>query len=921
MTLLLQIRHDRTRLRAPTAWFIVGRTAECWLDELAHWNTPLEAARIFVIPRASHDRGPIGLFVIGAAPTAGCGTPAAIPYGLVAGRVYLPIDAQLDPAVSDEELTELFDVDHFWHPQAGLFRLAHAGHVRDLVAVPPTAQDEWHGAVPGVTVPMRLTAVERLAELDVAVILRQGQDGIGSQPLDLDTLPPAPGEPLAGIRGTVGRAIERSMAAVVHWLAGLAPTTASAPTWINAVDGWAIATLQNVATANEQARHRELTRLLHLLRDDPDAGLRFAIPFGADDHRGGAPPANTLSSRTVDFSLSGMPGPADAWNIAADMRRKLTDRYRELAAREAGLGRHRRAAYIFATLLHDLGGAARVLEAGGHFREAAAVYEEKLNRRDLAAACLRKGRCWPEALAVYERLQDHEAIGDILVEMERPDAASAAWQRAVEHALKVGDVLTAARILETKLGQVDDAYDRLVAAWPRSRQAGQCLTAAFELTKAHERHADAVRLVAVAADQLHDPGGTVALIDILGSQARTYPSMEVRSDAADQVRMLVAGRLGANVTEEEAGRLVAALGRLAPEDRLLQRDGNRFLALRRQRSAAIAKIVSTTQRPMIAPKPLAELRLPGDEWHALTVGGEQIFAAGYRERELIISRTDWNGAGVDEPVGPAWNSGGPDVRRITITADRITMGRVFVHAMAGDPLPHERRFLAHDRCPEAISVGPHPGLAQETCGFVLGNGETAFVVDADATDGGVLTAYACAGPSFQRTAIARIVLQDLPAAVVSPALPIPMVFHDPDVICGIGHNLCFIRPGTTARFEETPEAIEQIIASPRHTRSRVIVGMARGGFVTWGAAEHASRAPFAADMVSPRIALSRGGTLIAVSADEVEFYSTMNHRLRLITRWRNSGVAPVAVIASRQTNRFAVLSGDGRLVIHDVPGT
>jgi hypothetical protein len=42
----------------------------------------------------------------------------------------------------------------------------------------------------------------------------------------------------------------------------------------------------------------------------------------------------------------------------------------------------------------------------------------------------------------------------------------------------------------------------------------------------------------------------------------------------------------------------------------------------------------------------------GNEWHAMTVGGEQVFAAGYRDRELITSRTDWNGGIGDEPVGP-----------------------------------------------------------------------------------------------------------------------------------------------------------------------------------------------------------------------------------------------------------------------------
>jgi hypothetical protein len=92
---------------------------------------------------------------------------------------------------------------------------------------------------------------------------------------------------------------------------------------------------------------------------------------------------------------------------------------------------------------------------------------------------------------------------------------------------------------------------------------------------------------------------------------------------------LAAGRLGANVTEDEARRLVAAVGRLAPEDRLLQRDGNRFLAIRRQRSAAISKIVSRAQRPTIAPAPRAEsscmpwlvihFRMHADSWRMIDV--------------------------------------------------------------------------------------------------------------------------------------------------------------------------------------------------------------------------------------------------------------------------------------------------------------
>ena len=46
-------------------------------------------------------------------------------YGLLGGRVYLPIDGRLDPPIEDHELTRLLpsgDDLYLWHPAFGLIR-------------------------------------------------------------------------------------------------------------------------------------------------------------------------------------------------------------------------------------------------------------------------------------------------------------------------------------------------------------------------------------------------------------------------------------------------------------------------------------------------------------------------------------------------------------------------------------------------------------------------------------------------------------------------------------------------------------------------------------------------------------------------------------------------------------------------------
>src|SRR5262249_7355988 len=133
---------------------------------------------------------------------------------------------------------------------------------------------------------------------------------------------------------------------------------------------WMTVKQQQWRAGLEEARERELARLMRMLEDRPDEGLRFALALaGGGSARRLAPAGARLSPRRADFNMSSLysSAPADPWNVSDQMRRRLEVKYRELATRELGLGRYRRAAYIFAELLGDLHSAANALQTGRFF--------------------------------------------------------------------------------------------------------------------------------------------------------------------------------------------------------------------------------------------------------------------------------------------------------------------------------------------------------------------------------------------------------------------------------------------------------------------------------------------------------------------------------------------------------------------------
>src|SRR5205823_1797836 len=121
--------------------------------------------------------------------------------------------------------------------------------------------------------------------------------------------------------------------------------------------------------------------------------------------------------------------------------------------------------------------------------------------------------------------------------------------------------------------------ETLERGWPASNQAPRCLSEAFHLRGLLGRHSESHERIESFKSQGLAAGDIAPLTDVLAEAATDYPDRAVRELAADQARVWAARRLP-EAGDEETRRLLRAIERLAPEDRLLPRDCNRFVQRR-----------------------------------------------------------------------------------------------------------------------------------------------------------------------------------------------------------------------------------------------------------------------------------------------------------------------------------------------------
>ena len=953
----LSIRRSAGPLRKPTAWFLPGCDAVRWIDEMLSWNVPINSTTIFAIPSAGENRDVIGVLVvprqmgnqqIRAATVSGITSerddqdfsltrrvtvdsctsaagmddsvsPRAIPYGAVAERFYLPVNAEIHPPVTAAELSSLLASDiiaYVFHPTSGLigFSSDQACRVSDLLDVAPAQSTNWNCALPGVALNQRLASIELGNPPSLADIISESWGDIGTQSNSLDELPPVPNEPPSNpIRG-VGHGAMSGFAKSVLWFTNLAPSTASQRTWVNDVRDWANAKLSAANQAIDSVRNKEIRRLLHMLQHDPDEGLRYAIPFGGGvgQHRGQATPSNQLLPRSSDFNLSRMRGGgrADFWDIDWQYQEQLRKKYHILANREIRLGRHRRAAYIFAELLGDLYSAAKTLADGRHFHEAAILFRDHLKRPNDAAQCLERGGLFNEAIKIYLELEQFERAADLHAKLERNKDALELYRKAVEVHIVCGDQLAAARILHAKMGETEEAMSKLESAWPGSSQAKDCMEQLFVLLGKDGKHERARRLIAMLVKTADSAKSVDMLPSILSKATTTYPDEDVRNVAADSCRVVVGSHLN-SASRNQRLRMLDALEQLAKEDRLLRRDCLRFAGFP---EPTLAKPIPPRRRPKPTPRLVGSFTLPGNvEWTTIKPAGETFFAAGYRNSELIIVRGNWDGA-IQQPTGRPWRIASPQSKRsLSIAPASDGAGSVWISCpFAMDMRP--RRLVKTDRLRSHVLLKPAPGGHES--GAVLdrahagGFGHVAFY----GPGGVVLETYA-----HDEFLVASREIEFSPVTDVH-FLSFGIQLHArSEAIYVASHNeLVWLTAtnGPTVR-EKFLRPITSIAGTPALTRVRLAISFTVGGSVVWPqAATMDLQQAFATELESPKCCFTKSGKLIAAGSDACEIYSTNGGKVKLKASITESLLDPIAVLPTASPNEFAMFCRTGEVNVY-----
>ncbi len=940
---ILRLEFCKQADRPTTCWYVASRDARDWVEAAVHGFFPGNqlAIRILPVPRSSSQREPIGAVILGPHIVHNNCPKRCVRYSHLTEGLIVPAESRLTPEVTLAELEELLPNvrQHVLHPQAGLiaFEPSDLLSLADLIQHLPADRKDFTRGVPGARLPTRLTSIYPAIPPSMQIVLSQGQDGIGTKGQNGDKIPAPEGEPKPGVGNAMGRVglsvfsaglnmasaagefIGRHITSVGSGVGGQGPSRmpdSGGNNWLDQLKEW---TQRRLAHLNETVlseREKEINRLMNLLDMNPDEGLKWALPIGGEAHRGMAAPSGHLSQRNPSFNLGnvGGGGPADHWHLSYQRQQELIQKYRELANREISLGRYRRAAYIFAELLADVGAAADVLKQGNHWREAATLYKDKLNNPRAAALCLEEGRFWTEAIELYLELREYAKSGDLHRQLDQNEEATKCYEIAVSECLERRDFLAAAGLLENKLADVPRAIASLEDGWPHSNQATACLRELFSVYQRHGMHEAAKETIEHVCVGFSPSQNQVALVETLSENAICYPDRGVKHSAADATRV-VASRLLIHPRTIDKSRILQAIKRLDPDDRLLARDCLRFG--QQEKKDDLPKAASRSRRAVrVCFERMIDLQhaTPECESIASAVSANVIIQAVQNQASghLRIFRLAWEDGSQtmkqwkNAPVRPAYFS--------TLAVDPNRPNRVYFNMFqCPSIIPVTVTFSQEDRIPFETTL---TSLSADTLGVSLTSQGIRWLVQR--TEAGfTLTAWDQNGRLVSTVSLAEYVQQLLPL-IETPVGNIPMHATARYVYLGLGNELV-IHDYHATRTMTLEQPIHRLVGSYPNTRPRLLVSLQQGARIYWDDYFDGREFNFATELSSPYLAFTRGGNVIAGSERTCQIYSTRNSKMEIVGELQ-VGATIRGVITGNAPEQFGVVQQDGRIAIYSWTG-
>jgi tetratricopeptide (TPR) repeat protein len=537
--------------------------------------------------------------------------PKTIRLRRLSENCYLPVDADLVPALHPDEavdLTRQRGLVFLPGEQCLAFQPDQPLSAIALIRLPTLKRGEWQPFPNSRGLADRLTTITRIVpEITPEDILGAGGEGIGEEnprPPKAGVLKTAAGKIAMGVgKGIAGAGIALGLGALARLGAGIIGAAAAA-----------VPRLTEALLGKQEAALRELLRKFREGRIDE--ALKNALPIGGNES-GGLNTGDQLPTHDVKWSLTnimGAHGAGGLWMVGADLQRELAAEYRKAAQAAIARGDHRRAAFIYAKLLHDPRTAADVLSKGGLHRDAAILYRDLLKEPRWAAREFEAAGEFDEAVRLYRQIGAHEQAGDLLRRMGEEEEAIDEYHTAARKIVDdQRDYLKAGDLLLRKTGRADLAGAYFAIGWrERDKPANvdNAVPCAIRLAEIYAfaepldpfwTHLDEVE------QYLAKPGNLPATANFFNTIAKLADLPHLykhRADLRDRCKLALAGKLREHYhRESRPGNAVSDL---------FGRSGHWPAAVVSDANHALRRALANTDANVKSDRPFTTVRLGND---------------------------------------------------------------------------------------------------------------------------------------------------------------------------------------------------------------------------------------------------------------------------------------------------------------------
>lgn len=407
--------------------------------------------------------------------------PGTIRLRRLAGDLYIPVEAELLPALLPEEmvaLTRSHGLAMLPGGDALAFDAANPLPVSQWLAPPRIDRGVWHTFPQRPHLADRLTVIEGPPAPMVMDVLQEGA------PPDANPLPgpdqqssgapeavPTEARPPAGSLGQrLTEGVRFGVAGMLAWLG----RNLNAPGLAKLGGDLARKAIERVPRLTEKLLGDQEAALREVLRQlqsgEVDKALRRAPIAVADpDARGSIGTNANLGTRDPRYSLRDListgGGTATGWLGGGDVWNRLAEEYRRLAQDAARRGDHRRAAYLYGVLLRDPRAAANVLMADGLHRDAAVIFRDRLKDDAAAANAFEQAGDYDEALRLHDKLGEYERAAHLLRKLGDEERALQFFLRAADRYAGQNRFLNAGDLVRMQAGRSDLAAAYYRRGW------------------------------------------------------------------------------------------------------------------------------------------------------------------------------------------------------------------------------------------------------------------------------------------------------------------------------------------------------------------------------------------------------------------------------------------------------------------------